>query len=188
MVEMLTQQQGKTLLTLARKAIASRAGNGELPEKPQDEALQRAGAAFVTLKIKGKLRGCIGHLQAVCPLWKSVCDNAINAGFHDHRFPPLTPSEVEHVQIDISVLTTPQSLAYGGTDDLLAKLRPGIDGVTLGDGRRRATFLPHVWQQVPSRAEFLSHLCLKAGLSKTAWRDQSLDVEIYQVQCFDEGV
>jgi AmmeMemoRadiSam system protein A len=188
MEELLTQQQGRKLLILARNAIAHRAGSGEPPEKPGDEMLLRPGAAFVTLKINGKLRGCIGHLQAVCPLWQGVCDNAINAAFHDHRFSPLKKSELNQIHIDISVLTTPQRLIYNVADDLLTMLQPGVDGVTLGDGRRRATFLPQVWQQLPSGPDFLGHLCLKAGLPKTAWRDQQLNVEIYQVQCFEEDV
>ena len=182
----LTGRQGKKLLHLARQALLHRLGRSEPVEKPEDGELHRELAAFVTLKKKGKLRGCIGHLEAVCPLWEGVRDNAVNAGFHDLRFSPLEESELEHIHIDISVLSQPQPLSYEDGEDLVRKLRPGIDGVILSDGRRRATFLPQVWQQLSAPQDFLSHLCLKAGLAGSAWRDYHLEILTYQVQCFEE--
>ncbi|MDP3695676.1 MAG: AMMECR1 domain-containing protein, partial [Desulfocapsaceae bacterium] len=87
----------------------------------------------------------------------------------------------------ISILTRPHPLAYLDGGDLIAKLRPGIDGVILRLGRCSATFLPQVWEQLPQAEEFLGHLCRKAGLADTAWLDSHPEVETYQVQCFEEG-
>jgi len=77
-------------------------------------------------------------------------------------------------------------LPYTDTDDLLSKLRPGIDGVILRDGYRRATFLPQVWEQIPAKEEFLDHLCRKMGASQDLWRKKHLKVQVYQVEEFHE--
>lgn len=186
MGERLTDEQGKVLLALARAALRQRLAGGELPAKPDAPAFLGEVAVFVTLKISGNLRGCIGNLQPVGPLWEAVRNNAINAAFHDQRFPPLSEAELERVHLDISVLSIPQVLEYEKPADLPTKLRPGIDGVILGDGRRSATFLPQVWQQLPTPEQFLDQLCLKAGLPQRAWQEKLLEVQIYQVQCLSE--
>jgi len=90
------------------------------------------------------------------------------------------------VVVDISILTQPEPLIFKDGDELLEKLRPGIDGVILKKGGARATFLPQVWEQLPQPSIFLEHLCRKAGLSPHAWRDQQLDILIYRVQSFHE--
>jgi AmmeMemoRadiSam system protein A len=90
------------------------------------------------------------------------------------------------VHIDISILSPPQALDYEDSDDLQTRLRPGVDGVILRDGWRSATFLPQVWQQLPSPNQFLNNLCLKAGLPEQSWREKRLAIETYQVQCFSE--
>ena len=112
--------------------------------------------------------------------------NALNAAFNDPRFPALTVPELEEAEIEISILTSPHGLQYKGGDDLLAKLRPDIDGVIISKGPARATFLPQVWEQLPRTEDFLAHLCRKAGLSSEAWRQDELDVATYQVQYFHE--
>jgi AmmeMemoRadiSam system protein A len=151
-----------------------------------DSALDAECGTFVTLKIKGALRGCIGNLSPAGPVAESVRCNAISAAFHDSRFAPLTPLELENVEIDISVLSQPQTLEYRDGADLTSKLRPGIDGVILKLGSAGATFLPQVWDQLPSPELFLGHLCMKAGLADTAWQDSHPEIEIYQVQSFEE--
>lgn len=186
MANLLSREQGSLLLTLARATLQQRLIGGKVPEVPDDPAFLSASATFVTLKVGDKLRGCIGNLQPVGALWEGIRDNAINAAFHDHRFSALRPEELEKVHLDISILSTPEPLAYNDSQALLALLRPGIDGVIVSDGRRSATFLPQVWQQLPDRQQFLGHLCQKAGLSETAWRDQKLTIQVYQVQCFAE--
>ena len=174
------------LLELARKTLVQKMDKGTSPLKPDEPAFSLNAATFVTLKIAGKLRGCIGTLEPVCTLWEGIRDNAVNAAFHDHRFSPLTSDELPTVQLDISILSQPKPLEYADTEDLLAKLRPGVDGVILRDGKRHATFLPQVWQQISSPEQFLDHLCQKAGLPIETWRRARLEIETYQVQCFEE--
>jgi AmmeMemoRadiSam system protein A len=183
---LLNSRQGEMLIKLARKTVEQRLRKEDISFKPDEPALSVKAATFVTLKIDGKLRGCIGNLEPVGALWEGIRDNAINAAFNDHRFSPLTPEELAVVQFDISVLSQPKPLEYEGADDLSTKLRPGIDGVILQDELRRATFLPQVWQQLTSAEQFLGHLCLKAGLPQESWRQKKLEIQTYQVQCFEE--
>ena len=182
-----TTEEGRILLAHARRTIALRWGRTDqraIGEPPP--AFQQRGATFVTLKKKGQLRGCIGNLEPVGAIWDGIRDNALNAAFHDYRFSPLKPEEFEEIHIDISLLSPPVSLDYIDGPDLLAKLRPGVDGVILRLGASRATFLPQVWQQLSRPEDFLGQLCRKAGLHETAWRDMHPEIEIYQVQCFAE--
>lgn len=181
-------EYGPRLIRLVKETIGNKLGL--VPEVDRsgldDEVLSRDLATFVTLKKDNTLRGCIGNLEPVGPLLESIADNACHAAFDDHRFSPLSKEEFADVVVDISILTRPQPLAYADGDDLLAKLRPGKDGVILKKGRARATFLPQVWDQLPQPRIFLEHLCRKAGLAPTAWRDQYPDILIYQVQSFHE--
>jgi AmmeMemoRadiSam system protein A len=142
---------------------------------------------FVTLKINHRLRGCIGSLSANASLAEGVRDNVLNAAFHDPRFSPLTATELDAVQIEVSVLSEPAALDYTDAGDLLSKLKPGIDGVILKKGYASATFLPQVWEQLPQPEAFLSNLCMKAGLSADRWRQGDLTVQVYQVQYFQEA-
>lgn len=188
MQDLITEEQGRLLLKLARKTINEKFGN--TPEEiltVDDPALQARCGTFVTLKIRGQLRGCIGNLEPVGSIHEGIRRNSLNAAFHDYRFPELTAEEFPHVHIDISILTQPQPLMYRDGNDLISRLRPGIDGVILKLGHRSATFLPQVWEQLPRAEDFLAHLCRKAGLTETAWQDSHPEVEIYQVQCFEEG-
>ena len=188
MAKALTQKQGQQLLKLARQTLETKLADGSavLPSPPGDQVLSAKAATFVTLKIAGKLRGCIGTLEPTEVLWEGIRNNAINAAFHDPRFSPLTPEELPAVLLDISILSPAQPLSYEKPEDLPAKLRPGIDGVILRDGSRRATFLPQVWQQLPTAEQFLDHLCLKAGLPERTWQHKQLEILTYQVQCFEE--
>ena len=175
------------MLRLARESIQQRLlGEETTTSPPADSPFHQSAATFVTLKIAGQLRGCIGNLQPVGSLWDSVRNNAINAAFYDSRFPPLGEAELAEVEIDISVLSEPLPLEYSDAEDLLAKLRPGEDGVVLRLGRAGATFLPQVWLQLPSAEQFLDNLCWKAGLSRDSWRSDHPEVLVYNVQCFSE--
>ncbi len=186
MEAVLTEEQGKILLRLARETIGERLGIEEKLALPEDPGLELEYGTFVTLKINGALRGCIGNLLPDGSVAEGVKRNAENAAFDDSRFSPLTAEELAKVHIDISVLSQPQSLDYRDGDDLISKLQPGKDGVILRLGMAAATFLPQVWEQLPDPQLFLGHLCQKAGLSPTAWQDSHPDIEIYQVQCFEE--
>lgn len=189
MSEKLSADEQQTLLRLAREALESAVRGHPLPPLDQTQLtpiLRAEGAAFVTLTVRGQLRGCIGALQPYQPLVEDVREHAVAAGIQDYRFSPVRPSELGQIQIEVSRLTLPQPLPYTNADDLLAKLRPGVDGVILRDGQRRATFLPQVWDQIPEKAEFLSHLCAKMGAASNLWRQKHLEVEIYQVEEFHE--
>ncbi len=186
----LSEVQGQALVCLARSVIAGELAVAEPLACDADilaqPALQKRRGVFVTLTIGGRLRGCIGSLLAIGAIVDGVRENAVNAAFHDPRFAPLQQDEFEQVAIEVSVLTDPTPLAYTDGDDLIAKLRPGRDGVIIAKGGNRATFLPQVWQQLPDPDSFLTHLCQKAMLPGGTWRDGSLAVQTYSVQYFHE--
>ncbi len=125
-------------------------------------------------------------MEAYQPLVEDVREHAAGAALQDYRFPPLEPGELDWLEIEISRLTSPQPLPYNTSDELVKKLRPGIDGVILRDGLHRATFLPQVWEKLPDPAVFLDHLCAKMGASSNLWRYKPLQVYIYQVEEFHE--
>ncbi|MFC1866987.1 AmmeMemoRadiSam system protein A [Thermodesulfobacteriota bacterium] len=187
----LTEQEGRYLLSVARKTIERRFDKDKVQNQDQEDSSissrfsERRGT-FVTLTIDGSLRGCIGHIIPQETLIKGARVNAINAAFRDPRFSPLSKKEWGKVKIEISILTEPKPLPYSNSDELLEKLRPDIDGVILKLGFRQATFLPQVWDQLPDKKEFLTHLCLKAGLDGYAWKKEKLEVLTYQVQAFEE--
>jgi len=189
----LTEEQGRTLLHLARTTIAARLGlsaaaSRKIPDHElADPTFLEERGTFVTLKIKNQLRGCMGCLTPSETILNGIERNAINAAFNDPRFPPLTVPELGQAEIEISILTNPRELEYSGGNDLLKKLRPNTDGVIISKGMARATFLPQVWEQLPGTADFLAHLCRKAGLSPDEWKKGELDVSIYQVQYFHEN-
>jgi AmmeMemoRadiSam system protein A len=193
MTKRLDDAQGRILTDTARKAIMEELhpsvpteGREETRVVSRDPLFQEKFGVFVTLHLEGRLRGCIGCLVGTCPLIEGVRENAINAAFNDYRFRPVTPSELKMIEIEVSVLSVPRPLAYDDADDLLTRLRPGVDGVIIERGRASATFLPQVWEQLQDGAEFLSHLCRKAGLPADQWRRADLEVSIYQVQSFAE--
>ncbi|PKN29925.1 MAG: AmmeMemoRadiSam system protein A [Deltaproteobacteria bacterium HGW-Deltaproteobacteria-21] len=186
---LLTEEEGRHLLSIARRTIETRLSNQEEePSSDQSESPQykEKRGTFVTLTIEGALRGCIGHIIPQETLIEGVRINAINAAFKDPRFRPLGQKEWRRVKIEVSILTDPVPIRYSDAEDLLRKLTPGKDGVILKKGFHQATFLPQVWEQLPEVEEFLMQLCHKAGLSGDAWRREKLDVSIYQVQAFHE--
>ena len=189
MKESLTLEEQQTLLHMAREAM-EHAVRGEKLSPLQIESLTQAlreqGASFVTLTIRGQLRGCIGALEAYQPLADDVREHAVAAALEDPRFPPVREDELSRIQVEVSRLTLPVPLEYKDADDLLSKLRPHVDGVILRDGFHRATFLPQVWEKIPNQSEFLDNLCYKMGTSPNHWRRKHLEVLIYQVEEFHE--
>lgn len=161
-------ERGPTLLALARAAIAHslglKAATLEMPHW-----LQEPGASFVTLTQNGQLRGCIGSLAAHRPLGEDVRANAVAAALRDPRFPALTAAELGRTQVEVSVLSPMQPLAFNSEAEAVAQLRPHVDGVVLEYGGHRGTFLPQVWEQLPTPTEFMAHLKRKAGLSADFW-------------------
>jgi len=169
------------LLDLARETIRCRLEGLPLPSPSTDDpALLEPRGAFVTLKIDGRLRGCIGHVIGVEPLWIAVRDNAVAAAFEDPRFDALEADELAKTRIDISALTP---LRVATADDVVV----GRDGVMIERGRARGLLLPQVaveygWDQ----ATFLDHTCRKAGLEAGCWRRADTVISIFSAEVFGE--
>jgi AmmeMemoRadiSam system protein A len=182
-------EERKMLLDLARQTIKSVTAGGALPKPKADTVparLKEAKGCFVTFTEGGQLRGCIGNILPGDPLYEAVMENAQSAALRDFRFAPVTPDEVDKIHIEVSVLTEPQPLEFKSPEDLLAKLQPHQDGVVLKIGGHGATFLPQVWEQLPDKVQFLSHLSQKAGCAPSDWRGKDVSVSIYHVEAFEE--
>jgi len=185
----LTEEEGRGLVEVARKTIQKALFNPKdqsEPETASSPKFQERRGTFVTLTLNGALRGCIGHIIPQESLIEGVRINAVNAAFRDPRFRPLGQDEFEKIKVEVSILTEPKPVTYTDAQDLLAKLSPGTDGVIIRKGYHQATFLPQVWEQLPDKKDFLTHLCLKAGLDRDAWAYEKLEVHAYQVQAFEE--
>ncbi len=185
-----TTGEKRQLLDIARQAITAAVNREPLSEldlSALPPALRQPAACFVTLHIDGILRGCTGNLVAQRPVAEEVQLTAVQTAFEDPRFAPVSAREVPSLDIEISVLSPPQPLAYSSPDDLVDKLRPGIDGVILRRDIRRATFLPQVWERVPDTECFLEMLCQKMGLHPDAWRKGDMIVETYRVIAWSEA-
>jgi len=186
----ISQEDGRFLLELARKTLGCFVKYGTLPEVHEEDfssqLLQKRGC-FVTLHLREThaLRGCIGCLSPILPLYRSIIDNAVNAA-NDPRFPPLSESEIDGVDIEVSVLTIPKRLIYSSADELLSKLVPCRDGVILELGNKSSTFLPQVWESLSDKREFLSQLSLKGGLPADAWKADGCKILVYHAEVFSE--
>jgi uncharacterized protein len=185
----LSDRERSFLLSLARQSIENYINNHKIPKldpKNLTPILKQEGASFVTLTIRGNLRGCVGALEPYQSLADDVIEHAIAAATQDYRFPPVQAHEVKEIEIEISYLTRPMILNYENPSDLIKLLRPKIDGVVIRDGTRRATFLPQVWEKISDPEEFLDELCMKMGSTPDLWRRKKLEVLIYQVEEFHE--
>jgi len=177
-------------LKIARQAIEDHLYNRNTLKRESlleryPELLQE-GATFVTLTQEGNLRGCIGSLVAHRSLLDDLIANARSAAFHDPRFMPLTSDELSKIEIEVSLLSPPRQVTYTTTEELKIKIAIGIDGVVLRLDGRRATFLPQVWEELPSFELFFMHLCQKAGLQKSCLEAHP-HIEVYQVEKIKEA-
>lgn len=189
MIDQYTPEEQTQLLGIARSTLERLTADGirlRLDLETLPPRLREKRACFVTLNSHGELRGCTGTLVARRPLADEVSVTAVQTALDDPRFPPVVASEVPQIVIEISVLTPPVPLNYDGPDDLLLRLRPGIDGVLLQLGPYRSTFLPQVWERIPDPVEFLTMLSRKMGLPADTWRHPKLHVETYQTFVFEE--
>jgi len=187
----LTSFEKSTLLRVARNAIENHLYRKPIEKFDIDDLtsnLGSPGASFVTLTTmpNDNLRGCIGSLEAYQSLILDVQEHAIAAAFEDYRFSPIRITELPVIRIEVSRLTKPIPTIYDSTEDLLMKLRPGIDGVILKDGFQRATFLPQVWDKIESKESFLCQLCLKMGADNDLWKRKHIQVFTYQVEEFHD--
>jgi MEMO1 family protein len=163
---------GRKLLQIARASIAAALGAGVSPPPGFDPRtlatdkswLRELRATFVTLTQNNELRGCVGTLEAHRTLAEDVAANALAAAFQDTRFAPLTRDEFSRTDIEVSLLSVPKVIEFESHENLVAQLRPGVDGIILEYGEWHATFLPQVWDGLPDPEQFLAHLKHKAGI------------------------
>jgi AmmeMemoRadiSam system protein A len=185
-------EERKQLLQLARTTLnnyfekkkPTEVADSEIPKKFKQER-----GCFVTLTT-GKnhdLRGCIGYIKPVKSLYNAIIDNALSAALQDWRFSPVKKEELSEIEIEISVLTVPQKLEFSSPDDMLAKIRPGIDGVYLFYGSSSSTYLPQVWEKLTDKKEFFSSLCMKGGAPPDCWKRKEVEIYTYQAEYFNES-
>ena len=176
---------GRILLAIARNAIEH-----DLFDRKELKVdapwLGQSGATFVTLTRDGRLRGCIGSLEAARQLGRDVAENALAAAFRDPRFPRVAADEWPRCRVEVSLLSAPKRIEFADEADLLRQLEPGVDGVILQCDNRRSTFLPQVWEGIPDKRVFLAELIKKAGLPADT-RLTRCRVSRYRVAKFHEG-
>lgn len=176
----LTKADQQTLLRMAREAIVEYLHRHRLPEVEEPaEALRQPCGAFVTLRKGKRLRGCIGYVEAVKPLYTTVRECAVAAAFHDPRFPPVAPPEVPELSLEISVLSPLAEITP-------EKIEVGRHGLLISRGAQRGLLLPQVaveWNW--NREQFLEETCLKAGLPSDAWR-HGATLQAFTAQAFEE--
>ena len=152
-----------------------------LNEGEFDEALRRPAGAFVTLTKGGDLRGCIGSIHAVEPLYRAVASSAISAAFRDPRFYPLRPDEMPEVELEISVMGPIEPVKD------INDIEVGRDGLIVSRGRNAGLLLPQVATEYGwDRQTFLDQTCIKAGLEKGAWRSEQTRIEKFAAEVFSE--
>jgi len=169
---MFSENEQKWLINLAKNTINAKLNNEKVIIPNEKDVLApfvEKNGTFVTLKKNGDLRGCIGYIFPQNKIYIDIIDNSINAAFKDPRFNPLQKKELNEIDLEISILTQPKELYYENTEDLLNKLDSSM-GIILKKNFRSATFLPQVWEQLPDKIDFLSHLAHKAGLSVNDWK------------------
>ncbi len=176
--------RGAVLLGLARQALEVAFGAPKQPASPQPW-LDELRAVFVTLTKHGELRGCVGQLEARLPLRQAVESAARSAAFEDDRFPPLREDELGEVSIEVSVLTPLEQLDVHSEAELLAAMRPGVDGLLLKVGARQGVFIPEMWNQLPTPQAFLAALRRKARLPAEGW-PAGLTVFRFTAQAYEE--
>jgi AmmeMemoRadiSam system protein A len=185
----LSRENQILLLKVARESLIAVVNHSTLPNVMSltlDKSLLEPRACFISFHKQGELRGCTGVLSPRSPLIEEVKKTTAQTALHDPRFNPIEIHEVDTVEIEISVLSTPYRLDGVSPEELPKMIRPFVDGVTIYRGFHRATFLPQVWNKISDPHEFLNALCQKAGLSAHSWKLPGMDVEVYQVEEFSE--
>ncbi|MGY4884854.1 MAG: AmmeMemoRadiSam system protein B [Nanobdellota archaeon] len=182
-------EEKEFLLNLARESAEyylEKEKKMDINEKEVPEKLKEKKACFVTFIENGQLRGCIGEILPVRPLYECVMENAINAAIKDTRFSRVEYEEMKNITIDVSVLTVPVLLEYNNSEDLLLKLKPLEHGVILKRGLKQSTFLPSVWEFLPDKETFLANLCIKAEMEGECWTYKDTQVYVYTAEDFSE--
>ncbi len=177
----LTPQEKELLLDIAIKTISGKVNNN-LPKITVDSAtLQEKRGAFVTLKKRGHLRGCIGYIKAMKPLWETVQEMAVAAAFHDPRFPSLQDNELKDLSVEISVLSPLQRIKN------INEIEVGKHGLYIVRGYNSGLLLPQVAIEYGwDRETFLRETCCKAGLPSEQWMDKETEIYIFSADYFGD--
>lgn len=178
----LARSDKKFLLEVARRALLQAIERREAAEDfPENEILQRPGGAFVTLRHRGRLRGCIGQFASQDPLIKVVHYCAQAAATEDPRFEPVRAEELAELELEISVLSAAEEI-------LVEEIEIGRDGLIVTRGWQRGVLLPQVAAEYRWTAErFLEETCVKAGLERDAWKDAATRVHAFTAEVFSES-
>lgn len=181
---MLNDRQRKQLLNLAREAIRAALAQApfELSPADFDATLRTPSGAFVTLTThQDELRGCIGSIEPVAPLYRAVQMSALNAAFRDPRFHPVTPEEFEKLKLEISVMGPIERVT--NIEDIVV----GRDGLIISRGRQAGLLLPQVATDYGwDRETFLRQTCVKAGLPPESWKLADTKIEKFSAEVFGE--
>jgi AmmeMemoRadiSam system protein A len=168
------------LLRLARQALEARVCRREAPPVVRGGDLDQHLGAFVTIFCRGELRGCLGRVEADVPLAEVVCHLAAVVSESDPRFAPVSPGELPHIAIEISVLTSGRPVTS------VQEIEVGRHGLIVEQGARRGLLLPQVAVEHGWEPEtFLEHTCVKAGLARDAWR-RGAQIQLFEAQVFGE--
>ena len=189
MEQKLSVEDGKYLVTEARKCLETFLSGKDYKIKDNRPCLDAMRGIFVTLHTHPDhdLRGCIGFIEPVCTLRKALKEAAISAATGDPRFPKVTRDELDHLIIEISILTQPEPILHSSPKDLLSKITHKKDGLILTNGNDRGLFLPQVWEDLPDKIDFLENLCSKAGIfDSNAWQYHDTEISRFRVQIFKE--
>jgi AmmeMemoRadiSam system protein A len=180
-----SEEEKSILLHAAREAIRSLYDN-EVKFSVVDfnyysELKKKGAGAFVTLTKNGKLRGCVGYITSIKPLFDTVIDAAQNSAVNDPRFSPLREEELSHIDIEVSILSPPES--FSGYDSIII----GKHGLLLDEDHYRSVLLPQVAiEHNFTVSDFLSALCEKAGLERNAWVNEILDIKVFTAEIISE--
>ncbi len=187
---MLTETEGRTAVKLARNAIESFLSTKK-PQEPLDlgfelsQVFEEMRGVFVTLTENGLLRGCIGHPLPDSILKEAIMDSAISAAIHDPRFPPIEEDELDDIIVEVTILTPPERI-NAPPKELPNCIQIGRHGLIVKQGYSQGLLLPQVApENNMDSIEFLSHTCLKAGLSPDAWL-KGAEVHCFEGQIFKE--
>ncbi len=179
---MLSKEEKRSLLKLARDTIQGKLQH-RVPEnyQPASDTLKEPCGAFVTLHKGGALRGCIGLVEAMKPLYKSVHEMALAAAFDDPRFPPLGRDELEEIDIEISVMSPPKRIKD------VNEIEVGKHGIIMKRGFHQGLLLPQVaTEQGWDRDTFLEHTCYKANMMGDCWKQPDTEIYIFSAEVFGE--
>lgn len=174
------ETEKQELLAYSRRVLENKIKeNKEIDEDATDSNYMQSAGVFVTLKKGDELRGCIGYIEPVESIWDAIRINTVAAATGDPRFPSVEPEELEEIKIEISILTRPKACEFD-------EINIGKDGVVLEQGRRKATYLPQVWEDLPEKERFFGTLCEKAGLAADCWKQPQTKFYRYDAIVFGE--